>query len=132
MRYHDLLKDIAEGKMEVSTDRLARILEQVTWAQLDPQYNITPYARLSEALAAGDMDALIAVMGDVAPDAGQWTYLIMYDNACTQGITEAQKTAWAAIAEKLRPVLAKDQLMMLDSMLTAIESRREKRLRCDE
>ena len=129
MRFHDRLKDVAEGrKKDLSPERLARLLEQAERANLDPRYNVMTYVKLSEALVNGDTDAIINVMDEVAPRVGLWTYAIMYDNASMKGISELQKEAWVAIAEKIRPTLPNDHLQMLDGVLKGIETRREKRL----
>ena len=129
MRFHDRLKDVAEGrKKDLSPERLARLLEQAERANLDPIYNVMTYVKLSEALVNGDTDAIIKVMDEVAPRVGLWTYAIMYDNESMKGISEPQKEAWVAIAERVRPTLPNDHLQMLDGVLKGIETRREKRL----
>jgi len=129
MRFFERLKDVAEGRIEMESEKLASILQQVERANLASEYNVTPYARLSDVWVNGNMDTLIKVMGEVASNVGLWTYAIMYENAGERGISEEQKEAWVAIAEKVRPTLSDDQQKMLDPILKGIENRRAQRLK---
>ncbi|HBX19188.1 MAG TPA: hypothetical protein DEF88_01895 [Porphyromonadaceae bacterium] len=115
-RYMRIVKEIAEGKKNVSPEELQSINLQINKLQLSKEYKLFQYITMAESVISKDIDNLIKTSEKFLPELNITLYFMLSEKILKEGTIEQNKR-WITLGEKLQNIAPKDDMYIWTNTL---------------